>query len=104
MLTGMIRVNHLVLNGNIISSKQEDSISTGMVETLEIVNSSIDDYLCAFNVLQGLHGAEGSICIVDGVILFAIGETMTESALICVRCHCTLLLICLYKKWYLTSM
>lgn len=84
----MVRMDHLVLNSHIISTKQQDGLPTRMLEAGEVVDGSVNDDLSGLNILHlrdgGLGGRVNTGAREDGIIVV---ETLTELGVICIGCH-----------------
>mmetsp|Transcript_25821 Transcript_25821/g.60796 ORF Transcript_25821/g.60796 Transcript_25821/m.60796 type:complete len:261 (-) Transcript_25821:125-907(-) len=61
VLIGVVRVDHFVLNGNIVSSEQLDRLAAGMIEILDVVDGTIDNNLGFSQSLQSRNAKDGFV-------------------------------------------
>ena len=71
MLRGVVRVNHFVLDGNVVAAEQQDGIAARMLEVGEVVDGVADDDLVSLEVLHRIDARAGGLV---GIRRFVAGE------------------------------
>jgi len=85
----MVRMDHLVLHSDIIPSKDKDGISPRMMKRIQVVDSTVDDNLSAFDRFQWSHCGHGGVVTIVIVAVVGIGEAIAETGSISVWSHDT---------------
>lgn len=91
MLGGVVGMDHTVGGTHVVSSKDVNGFSTGMVKACQVVNVSIDANLVRFEVVQGAESLSGGIIDIR-IVLSSDGTALTNLA--CVRRHCFFVSAC----------
>lgn len=83
MLGRMVGMNHVVLDSDIVSTKDQDGFAPRMIKTLQVVNDSVDANLGSF---QSFESTEAFLCGI-GINLVVLDPRLAQSELVSVGSH-----------------
>ena len=86
MFPRMIRMNHIILNSNIIPTKELDNLSSRMDKVSNVINCAVDDDLVALERFEGSDGLGGGVVVVGRGTCFG-GDAVADAGDIGVGGH-----------------